>query len=262
MIEVQNLSKKYADLVAVNDLSFSVEKGQILGLLGPNGAGKSTTMKILTGFIPATSGEVKVAGYNVFDDPIEVKRRVGYLPEDPPLYVDMRVQEYLEYVASIKQLPKEKLKERLDFVLNHCGLEDVKKRVIGVLSKGYRQRVGIAQALIHDPEVVILDEPTVGLDPVQIVEIRNLIRSLAKSHTVILSTHILPEVVMTCDRAVLINKGQILANDTLENLTQGSGESLEQAYLRIVSGDIAHAASTLPSPSSEDKEENTEGEKL
>jgi ABC-2 type transport system ATP-binding protein len=235
MIEVRGLVKKYGDFTAVKGITFSVPKGQILGLLGPNGAGKSTTMKILSCFMPATSGEAKVAGFDVFDDAMEVKKRVGYLPETPPLYLEMKIGEYIEFVAAIKQLERNRLKERMDFVLEHCGLTEVKNKVIGTLSKGFRQRVGIAQALVHDPEVVILDEPTVGLDPVQIVEIRNLIKGLAQSHTVILSTHILPEVVMTCDRVVLINRGQVQADGTVASLSQSSGETLEQAYLRIVS---------------------------
>ena len=240
MIEVVDLVKRYGDFTALHGITFQVPKGQILGLLGPNGAGKSTTMKILSCFMPATSGKATVAGYDVFEDPMEVKRRVGYLPENPPLYIEMKVKEYLEYVAALKQLPKDKVKGRIEFVSERCGLTSHHNRVIGTLSKGFRQRVGIAQALVHDPEVVILDEPTVGLDPVQIVEIRNLIKGLASSHTVILSTHILPEVVMTCDRVVLVNRGKILADGSVASLTQGSGESLEQAYLRIVSQD-AHA---------------------
>lgn len=243
MIEVRNLVKKYGDFTAVRGITFSVPKGQILGLLGPNGAGKSTTMKILSCFMPATSGDAKVAGFDVFDDAMEVKRRVGYLPENPPLYLEMGVQEYLEYVADLKQLPKSRKPERLAFVMEHCGLKDVRRKVIGTLSKGYRQRVGIAQALVHDPEVVILDEPTVGLDPVQIVEIRNLIKGLAASHTVILSTHILPEVVMTCDRVVLINRGAVVVDDSIANITGGNNQGLEQAYLRIVAQDShAHTA--------------------
>ncbi|MBS1985511.1 MAG: ATP-binding cassette domain-containing protein [Bdellovibrionales bacterium] len=237
MIDVVNLVKRYGDFTALHGITFHVPKGQILGLLGPNGAGKSTTMKILSCFMPATSGEAKVAGFDVFDDPFEVKKRVGYLPEHPPLYLEMRVKEYLEYVADLKQLERSRIKGRLDFVAEHCGLKDNLHSVIGTLSKGFRQRVGIAQALIHDPEVVILDEPTVGLDPVQIVEIRNLIKGLAKSHTVILSTHILPEVVMTCDRVILVNRGKILADGSVSSLAQGSGESLEQAYLRIIAND-------------------------
>ena len=194
--------------------------------------------------MPATSGTVRVAGFDVFEDPMEVKKRVGYLPETPPLYLEMRVREYIEYVAALKQLPADKLKSRVEFVGEHCGLTGVFNRVIGTLSKGYRQRVGIAQALVHDPEVVILDEPTVGLDPVQIVEIRQLIKNLAKTHTVILSTHILPEVVMTCDRVVLVNKGNILVDSPIEALTNNSGETLEQAYLRIVAQDVHHHVGT------------------
>lgn len=236
MIEVGNLVKKYGDFTAVHGISFKVPKGQILGLLGPNGAGKSTTMKILSCFMPATSGEVRVAGYDVFEDPMEVKKRVGYCPEQPPLYLEMRVKEYLEYVAQLKRLERSRIRERVEFVGEHCGLTKNFNHVIGTLSKGFRQRVGIAQALVHDPEVVILDEPTVGLDPVQIVEIRNLIKGLAGTHTVILSTHILPEVVMTCHKVVLINRGTVLADDTVANLSGGG--DLEQAYLRIVTQDI------------------------
>lgn len=241
MIEVSNLEKKYGDFAALHGISFKVEKGEILGLLGPNGAGKSTTMKILSAFMPASSGSAKVAGFDVFEDPMEIKKRVGYLPENPPLYLDMRVKEYLEFVAQLKQLPNAKISERVNYVLSHCGLADRAQSVIRNLSKGYRQRVGIAQAIVHDPEVVILDEPTVGLDPVQIVEIRNLIKNLAKTHTVILSTHILPEVMMTCDRVVLINRGRVLANGSVNELTQGSGGNLEQAYLKIISQDSHQA---------------------
>ncbi len=237
MISVKNLVKNYGDFTAVHGISFKVEKGQVIGLLGPNGAGKTTTMKILSCFMPATSGEVSVAGFDVFEDAMEVKKRVGYLPETPPLYLEMRIKEYLEYVAALKQLDSVKIRERVNFVSERCGLTHHLNRIIGTLSKGFRQRVGIAQALVHDPEVVILDEPTVGLDPVQIVEIRNLIKSLAGNHTVILSTHILPEVVMTCSRVLLINKGHVLADGSVESLTKGKGETLEQAYLRIVSQD-------------------------
>jgi ABC-2 type transport system ATP-binding protein len=242
VIEVKNLVKTYGDFTAVQGISFEVQKGEILGLLGPNGAGKSTTMKILSAFMPATSGEVRVAGFDVFEEPFEVKKRVGYLPELPPLYVEMRVQEYIEYVADLKQLDSSKKAKRVDYVLERCGLVENRKRIIGTLSKGFRQRVGIAQALVHEPEVVILDEPTVGLDPVQIVEIRNLIKDLAGNHTVILSTHILPEVVMTCKRVVLVNHGKIMVDDKVEVLTQGGGgDSLEQAYLKIVAGEsLAH----------------------
>jgi ABC-2 type transport system ATP-binding protein len=240
VIEVSNLVKQYGDFTAVKGISFSVAKGEILGLLGPNGAGKSTTMKVLSAFMPATSGDVKVAGFDVFEDAFEVKKRVGYLPENPPLYLEMRVREYIEYVADLKHLEKARKKERVDYVIERCGLAENQKRIIATMSKGFKQRVGIAQALVHDPDVVILDEPTVGLDPVQIVEIRNLIKDLAGNHTVILSTHILPEVVMTCSKVVLINHGKVMVDDTIAKLTQGGGESLEQAYLKIVTGE-SHA---------------------
>lgn len=237
MIEVQKLTKSYGSHQALRGISFKVAKGEIVGLLGPNGAGKSTTMKILSAFMPASSGEVTVADQNVIDNPLEVKRSVGYLPEHPPVYPELRVREYLDYVAALKGVPSNERKAKVDFVIEKCGLGPRSTQIIGTLSKGYQQRVGIAQALVHSPKVVILDEPTVGLDPVQIVEIRNLIKSLAHEHTVILSTHILPEVVMTCNRVLLINRGQILVDGTVESLTKGSGESLEQAYLRIVSQD-------------------------
>lgn len=240
MIEVVDLVKKYGEFTAVHGISFSVPKGQILGLLGPNGAGKSTTMKILSCYMPATSGQIKVAGFDVFEDAFEVKKRVGYLPESPPLYEEMRVREYLEYVAALKQVPREKVKARVDYVGENCGLVQNFHRVVGTLSKGFKQRVGIAQALVHDPEVLILDEPTVGLDPVQIVEIRDLIKGLAANHTVILSTHILPEVVMTCSRVVMINRGRVVADSTMDALAKGSGETLEKAYLQIITSDVAH----------------------
>ncbi len=241
MIEVVNLVKKYGDFVAVQGITFSVPKGSIVGLLGPNGAGKSTTMKILSAYMPATTGTARVAGFDVFDDPWEVKKRVGYLPEMPPLYLEMRVLDYLKYVAELKHVPKEIISTRLDFVMSHCGLGEVAGAVIGSLSKGFRQRVGIAQALVHDPEVVILDEPTVGLDPVQIVEIRDLIKGLAGTHTVILSTHILPEVVVTCSRVVMINRGRVVMDDSIQALS-AQGDSLEKAYLKIVTSDeTAHA---------------------
>ena len=238
MIEVKKLTKKYGNHEALRGINFKVEKGEIVGLLGPNGAGKSTTMKILSAFMPASSGEVTIAGFDVQDDALEVKKKVGYLPEHPPVYPEMRVNEYLDYVASLKQVSSGDRKEYVSSIIDKCGLKNRATQIIGTLSKGFQQRVGIAQALVHRPEVVILDEPTVGLDPVQIVEIRNLIRGLANTHTVILSTHILPEVVMTCSRVLLINGGQILVDGSVESLTRGSGESIEQAYLRIVSQDV------------------------
>ena len=237
MIEVSNLTKRYGDFTAISNLSFSVPKGVVIGLLGPIGAGKSTTMKILSGFMPATAGTASVAGFDVQDDAMEVKRRVGYLPEDPPLYPDMRVAEYLAHVAALKQIDKSKIPERVEYVMKRCGLTDRARQIIQTLSKGYKQRVGIAQALVHDPEVVILDEPTVGLDPVQIREIRDLIKDLAGTHTVILSTHILPEVTMTCSHAIIINHGKVLHSGTIESFTTSSSQSLEEAYIKMISSD-------------------------
>jgi ABC-2 type transport system ATP-binding protein len=218
MIEVSGLTKIYGQRTAIDQLSFTVNKGEIVGFLGPNGAGKSTTMKILTGFMPASFGTAKVAGFDVFDHPIEVKRNVGYLPENPPVYFDMIVEDYLKYAARLHDVPNAKLKPSVDLALEKTGLTHVKNRIIGNLSKGYRQRVGLAQALVHDPQVLILDEPTVGLDPVQIIEIRQLIKSLAGAHTVILSSHILPEVTATCERIIVINKGKIVAQDSIDHL--------------------------------------------
>lgn len=222
MIEVQHLTKRYGPFTAVDDVSFSVQKGEILGFLGPNGAGKSTTMRVLTGYMPATEGSAMVAGYDVFKDPLEAKRRTGYLPETPPLYPDMTVREYLTFVAKIKagKLSKSERVERVTTAMKKTHVDDMANRHCGKLSKGYKQRVGLAQALIHDPEVLVLDEPTAGLDPKQIIETRELIRGLAGNHTIILSTHILPEVAQTCQRVVIINKGKVVAVDTPENLTQ------------------------------------------
>jgi ABC-2 type transport system ATP-binding protein len=209
----------YGSVTAVDHVSFTVNKGEILGFLGPNGAGKTTTMRILTGFMPATSGTARVAGFDVFDQSLEVRRRIGYLPENPPLYPDMSVEAYLDFVARIKNVPAEKRADRISDALKKTSLEDKRTELIKRLSRGYKQRVGLAQALVHDPDVIILDEPTVGLDPKQIIEVRNLIKGLAGNHTIILSTHILPEVSMTCDRVVIINKGKIAAVDTPQNLT-------------------------------------------
>jgi ABC-2 type transport system ATP-binding protein len=219
LIEVENLTKAYGAVTAVDHISFTVNKGEILGFLGPNGAGKTTTMRILTAFMPATSGTVRVAGFDVFNDSLEVRRRIGYLPEAPPVYPDMSVESYLDFVARIKNVPSERRAERITDALQKTNLVDKRHELIKRLSRGYKQRVGIAQALVHDPEVIILDEPTVGLDPKQIIEVRHLIKSLAGSHTIILSTHILPEVSMTCDRVVIINKGKVAAVDTPQNLT-------------------------------------------
>ena len=219
MIEVQHLSKRYGRVTAVDDVSFRVERGEILGFLGPNGAGKTTTMRILTGYMPATEGRAMVAGFDIFDKPVEAKRRIGYLPETPPLYPDMTVREYVDFVAKIKGVPSKERRERVDTVLKRTHIHDMADRHCAKLSKGYKQRVGLAQALIHNPDVLILDEPTAGLDPKQIIETRDLIRSLAGDHTVVLSTHILPEVSQTCQRVVIINKGRVVAVDTPDNLT-------------------------------------------
>jgi ABC-2 type transport system ATP-binding protein len=219
LIEVQDLTKSYGSVIAVDHVSFTVNKGEILGFLGPNGAGKTTTMRILTGYMPATSGTARIAGFDVFDDSLEVRRHIGYLPEAPPLYPDMTVASYLDFVARIKNVPSERRAERVADAMRKTNIEDKHDQLIKRLSRGYKQRVGLAQALVHDPDVIILDEPTVGLDPKQIIEVRHLIKGLAGNHTIILSTHILPEVSMTCDRVVIINKGKIAAVDTPENLT-------------------------------------------
>ncbi len=223
MIEIQNLTKKYGQITAVNNISFTVNKGEILGFLGPNGAGKSTTMNIITGFIPSTEGTVKVCGYDIMEQPKEVKKRIGYLPELPPLYMDMTVTEYLDFASDLKLLDPKKKKSQMADIMELVKLTHVKDRLVKNLSKGYKQRVGLAQALVGSPDVLILDEPTVGLDPKQIIEIRNLIKALGKEHTIILSSHILPEVSAVCERVVIINKGQIAAVDTPENLSKGFG---------------------------------------
>ncbi len=218
MITVNGLTKRYAHNIAVDNISFEVQKGQIVGFLGPNGAGKTTTMRVLTCFLPPTSGTATVAGYDVLEQPLEVKRRIGYLPESPPVYPEMEVSEYLAFVGSLKGLSGADLARRVDEVAGRCAIADVKKKLIGKLSKGYRQRVGLAQAIIHNPDVLILDEPTAGLDPKQINETRELIRGLAGEHTIILSTHILPEVEQTCEQVIIINKGKLVATDSVENL--------------------------------------------
>ena len=218
MITVKDLTKRYARTVAVDQISFAVEKGQIVGFLGPNGAGKTTTMRMLTCFLPPSSGTATVAGFDVLEQPLEVKRRIGYLPETPPLYPEMETTEYLNFVGKLKGLSGSQLKQRVDFVSERCAISDVKKKILGKLSKGYRQRVGLAQAIIHNPDVLILDEPTAGLDPKQINETRDLIKGLAGDHTIILSTHILPEVEQTCQQVIIINKGKLVATDSVENL--------------------------------------------
>ena len=232
MIEVQHVTKRYGPLTAVDDISFRVERGEILGFLGPNGAGKTTTMRILTGYLPATEGRVQVAGFDVFEQPIEAKRRTGYLPETPPLYPEMTVAEYLRFVARISGVPASDRQARIGAAMERTAIADMADRYCGRLSKGYRQRVGLAQAILHNPDVLILDEPTAGLDPRQIIETRKLITELAGDHTIILSTHILPEVSQTCQRVVIINRGQVVAVDTPDNLTarlQGS----QTLYLQV-----------------------------
>ena len=238
MIEVANLCKRYGDLTAISDVSFSAADGQILGFLGPNGAGKTTTMRIITGFMPATSGTVRVDGFDVFEHSTEVRRRIGYLPENPPLYNDMSVAAYLRFVAKLKGLTRgADIAAALERVLETCGLTSVRERLLGHLSKGFRQRVGLAQALIHDPPVLVLDEPTIGLDPRQIIEIRGLIKTLGGKRTIVLSTHILPEVSQVCDKVVIINDGRIVVEDQLVNLTRG--RSLEEVFIATIGREAA-----------------------
>jgi len=221
MIEVDGLTKVYGNRVAVWQVSFSVNRGEVVGFIGPNGAGKTTTMRMITGFVPSSAGHAKVAGYDVAENPLEVKKRIGYLCEAPPVYREMVVQSYLRFVAEIKQVPRSRQRTLVDRAIEICGLQEVSRRMIGHLSKGYRQRVGLAQAILHEPPVIILDEPTSGLDPKQIIEVRELIKQLAGEQTVILSTHILPEATMICSRVIIINEGQIVAEDSIDNLVTG-----------------------------------------
>jgi ABC-2 type transport system ATP-binding protein len=256
VIDVQGLTKRYGRTTAVEDLNFSVRKGEILGFLGPNGAGKTTTMRVLTCYLPPTVGKVTVAGFDVMEQPLEVKKRVGYLPETPPLYTDMRVGEMLAFAARIKGVPRRQVKQRVDAVAEKAAITDVQHKIVGHLSKGYRQRVGLAAALIHEPEVLVLDEPTAGLDPKQIIETRKLIQSLAGDHTIILSTHILPEASNTCNRIMIINRGKLVAEDTPENLTarlqgfetmkllvEGPAEQIQETLLRV---EGVHQVKPLP----------------
>jgi len=249
MIEVQHLTKRYGRVTAVDDLTFKVERGEILGFLGPNGAGKTTTMRILTGYMPATEGHATVAGFDVFNQPIEAKRRTGYLPETPPLYPEMTVREYLQFVAriKIKGISGSERRQRVEDSMRRTRVLDMAARHCGKLSKGYRQRVGLAQAILHNPEVLILDEPTAGLDPKQIIETRQLIKELAGTHTIILSTHILPEVSQTCERVVIINKGKMVAVDTPQNLTAKLRGS-ETIYVQVdaMGQDAAAALRNVP----------------
>jgi ABC-2 type transport system ATP-binding protein len=244
MIKVQGLTKRYARKVAVDNISFEVEKGQIVGFLGPNGAGKTTTMRVLTCFLPPTSGSANVAGYDVLEQPMEVKRRIGYLPETPPVYPEMEVHEYLEFVGRIKGVPSGDLTRRVNEVSEKCAVADVRKTLIGKLSKGYKQRVGLAQAIIHNPDVLILDEPTAGLDPHQIIETRDLIKGLAGEHTIILSTHILPEVEQTCERVIIIAKGKLVAMDTVANLTSRL-RGAETVAVEVIASDAGSVQRSL-----------------
>src|ERR1700728_996661 len=239
MITVQDLTKRYARTTAVDHISFSISKGDIVGFLGPNGAGKTTTMRMLTCFSPPTSGTATVAGFNVFEQPLEVKKRIGYLPEAPPLYLEMETIEYLRFVGRLKGLAGADLEKRVAYVLDRCAIADVKMKLLGKLSKGYRQRVGLAQAIIHNPDVLILDEPTAGLDPKQINETRDLIKGLAGDHTIILSTHILPEVEQTCEQVLIINKGKLVATDSVRNL-QTRARDAESVLIEIAgrNGDL------------------------
>jgi len=239
MIEVSALEKRYGDTTALDGVSFRVGRGEIVGFLGPNGAGKTTTLRILSTYLTPDAGTARVGEYDVALQPMEVRRRLGYLPEHPPLYLDQTVQEFLRFCAALRGVPRSRRRGAVEDVIERCGLGEVRGRLIANLSKGYRQRVGLAQALVHRPEVLILDEPTVGLDPQQIREIRRLVASLATEHTVLLSTHILPEVTMTCSRAVIIHRGKVVADDSLEALSRSGG--LEEAFLRLIGEEL-----TLP----------------
>jgi ABC-2 type transport system ATP-binding protein len=243
MITVSELTKRYARHTAVDSISFEVQKGQIVGFLGPNGAGKTTTMRILTCFMPPTSGSAKVAGFDVLEESFEVKKRIGYLPELPPLYPEMRTSEYLTFVGNLKGLSGDELRKRVGYVSERCAIADVQDKLLGKLSKGYRQRVGLAQAIIHNPEVLILDEPTAGLDPKQINETRDLIKSLAGDHTIVLSTHILPEVEQICQQVIIINKGKLVATDSVNNL-QHRAQGAESLLVEVAgrNGDVDSAA--------------------
>jgi ABC-2 type transport system ATP-binding protein len=232
MIEAQGLVKRYGDVTALDHVTFTVPRGEVVGFLGPNGAGKTTALRIFSTYLTPDEGVARVAGFDCADEPMEVRRRIGYLPEHPPLYHDHTVEEFLRFCAALRGVRRKDRRRAVDEAIARCGLGEVRRRLIGNLSKGYRQRVGLAQALVHGPEVLVLDEPTVGLDPQQIREIRELIRSLAGSHTVLLSTHILPEVAMTCRRAVIIHQGRIVAEDDLENLSALAG-GLEETFLRL-----------------------------
>jgi ABC-2 type transport system ATP-binding protein len=248
MIQVENLSKTYAGFRAVQGISFQVAKGEIVGFLGPNGAGKSTTMKVLAGYLPPTDGRIRIAGYDVVTESLQVRQRIGYMPENVPLYTDMRVTEFLRFRAELKKVARRKIKERVDLVEQRCSLKEVENKIIGTLSKGYRQRVGLADAMVHDPDLLILDEPTIGLDPNQIRAVRDLIKELGQHHTILLSTHILSEVELTCNRVLVINHGKIEASDTPANLTKlvrGGGSILLE--VKAPAADVIAKIEALPS---------------
>src|SRR6185369_8011417 len=253
MITVKELTKRYARTIAVDQISFEVAKGQIVGFLGPNGAGKTTTMRMLTCFLPPTAGSASVAGFDVLEQPLEVKKRVGYLPETPPIYPEMETSEYLKFVGKLKGLSGSEVQKRVDYVCDRCAIADVRNQLLGKLSKGYRQRVGLAQAIIHNPDVLILDEPTAGLDPKQINETRDLIKDLSGEHTIILSTHILPEVEQTCEQVIIINKGKLVATDSVRNL-QSRARGAESVVLEIAGRD-----GTLEVPLVQQKLEQIDG---
>ena len=247
MISVENLSKTYAGFRAVRDISFHVDKGEIVGFLGPNGAGKSTTMKILSGYLPPTDGNIRIAGFDVVTESLEVRKRIGYMPENVPLYTDMRVNEFLRFRAELKKVARRNIKDRVETVKELCHLKDVENKIIGTLSKGYRQRVGLADAMVHDPDLLILDEPTIGLDPNQIRSVSDLIKDLGKHHTILLSTHILSEVELTCNRVLVINRGKIEASDTPANLTKlvrGGGSILLEVKAPAL--DVTNKIEALP----------------
>ena len=247
MIEVNKVTKKYGSRSAVEDLSFSVQKGEVVGFLGPNGAGKTTTMKIITGYMVPTAGEVKIDGEDILEDPLKIKKKIGYLPEVPPIYSDMYVEDYLYYVARLKSCPKKKVKSQVDSVVEKVGLQEVRSRLIQNISKGFKQRVGLAQALIADPEILILDEPTVGLDPNQVLEIRNLISQLRGQHTIILSTHILSEVQASCDRVIIIKEGKMVTQESLSSLREKQSQSRRRISVRVkkASDDLIQALKQL-----------------
>jgi len=256
MISVSGLTKYYADNLALNRVTFDVQAGDVVGFLGPNGAGKSTTMKIITCFLPPSAGTATVAGFNIIDRPMEVRRRIGYMPENVPLYTEMRVREYLTFRARIKDVPRKGRKQRVEKVMDRCWLTSVARQTIGTLSKGYRQRVGLADAMVSDPEILVLDEPTIGLDPNQVRQVRSLIRELGSDHTVLLSTHILPEVEVVCDKVIIINGGRIAMQDSLDSLRRGTGPTVDY-YLEVKGPADAARAVLSTVPGLKDLQENT-----